>query len=79
MVPLCVCVCVLSTGHKGHHHDHMHDSAVSSVSIVSEGTLDLDEVINFHAMFYPVAPLTQLISLIISWLVFNAFPLPAVI
>ena len=32
--------------HKGHHHDHMHDSAVSSVSIVSEGTLDIDEVIN---------------------------------
>lgn len=32
--------------HKGHHHhDHKHDSAVSSVSIVSEGTLDLDEVI----------------------------------
>ncbi|KAK4747973.1 hypothetical protein SAY87_014559 [Trapa incisa] len=31
-------------GHKGHHHDHKHDSAVSSVSIVSEGTLDLDEV-----------------------------------
>ncbi|KAL6530849.1 hypothetical protein OROGR_014709 [Orobanche gracilis] len=28
--------------HKGHHHDHVHDSAVSSVSIVSEGTLDLD-------------------------------------
>ncbi|XP_044501227.1 P-loop guanosine triphosphatase YjiA-like [Mangifera indica] len=30
--------------HKGHHHDHVHDSAVSSVSIISEGTLDLDEV-----------------------------------
>lgn len=37
--------------HKGHHHqeckshhDHVHDSSVSSVSIVSEGTLDLDEV-----------------------------------
>ncbi|CAH9133032.1 unnamed protein product [Cuscuta epithymum] len=30
--------------HKGHHHDHVHDSAVTSVSIVSEGTLDLDEV-----------------------------------
>ncbi|XP_039121209.1 P-loop guanosine triphosphatase YjiA-like isoform X3 [Dioscorea cayenensis subsp. rotundata] len=30
--------------HTGHHHDHVHDSAVSSVSIVSEGTLDLDEV-----------------------------------
>ncbi|XP_072956009.1 uncharacterized protein [Typha angustifolia] len=30
-------------GHPGHHHDHTHDSAVSSVSIVSEGTLDLDE------------------------------------
>ncbi|KAI4312990.1 hypothetical protein MLD38_037772 [Melastoma candidum] len=29
---------------KGHLHDHVHDSAVSSVSIVSEGTLDLDEV-----------------------------------
>lgn len=36
-----------NTGHhKGHHHDHVHDSAVSSVSIISEGTLDLDEVIN---------------------------------
>ena len=31
--------------HKGHHRDHGHDSAVSSVSIVSEGTIDLDEVI----------------------------------
>lgn len=32
------------TGHAHHHkdHDHVHDSAVSSVSIVSEGTLDLD-------------------------------------
>ncbi|XP_022038405.2 tubulin alpha chain [Helianthus annuus] len=29
--------------HQGHHHDHKHDFAVSSVSIVSEGTLDLDE------------------------------------
>ncbi|KAK1303185.1 hypothetical protein QJS10_CPB11g00071 [Acorus calamus] len=28
----------------GHHHKHVHDSAVSSVSIVSEGTLDMDEV-----------------------------------
>lgn len=28
--------------HKG--HDHVHDSSVSSVSIVSEGTLDLDYV-----------------------------------
>ncbi|KAK3143809.1 hypothetical protein QOZ80_4AG0305190 [Eleusine coracana subsp. coracana] len=27
-----------------HLHDHVHDSAVSSVSIVSEGVLDLDEV-----------------------------------
>ncbi|KAK6251568.1 hypothetical protein SCA6_005573 [Theobroma cacao] len=30
--------------HKEHHHNHLHDSAVSSVSFVSEGTLDLDEV-----------------------------------
>ncbi|KAG5540318.1 hypothetical protein RHGRI_020527 [Rhododendron griersonianum] len=30
--------------HEGHHHNHKHDSSVSSVSIVSEGTLDLDEV-----------------------------------
>ncbi|THU48802.1 hypothetical protein C4D60_Mb06t02840 [Musa balbisiana] len=30
--------------HGGHHHDHVHDSSVTSVSIVSEGTLDLDEV-----------------------------------
>ncbi|KAK9667737.1 hypothetical protein RND81_13G008000 [Saponaria officinalis] len=30
--------------HKGHHHDHAHDSAVSSVSIVSERTVDLDEL-----------------------------------
>ncbi|KAF3795120.1 COBW domain-containing protein 2 [Nymphaea thermarum] len=28
----------------GHHHDHVHDHAVSSVSIVSDKTLDLDEV-----------------------------------
>ncbi|KAH9753139.1 CobW C-terminal domain-containing protein [Citrus sinensis] len=37
---------VLGVGghHEGHHHNHMHDSAVSSVTIVSEGTLDLDEV-----------------------------------
>ncbi|KAE8677524.1 DNA (cytosine-5)-methyltransferase CMT2-like isoform X1 [Hibiscus syriacus] len=33
-----------SRHHKEHHHDHVHDAAVSSVSIVSEGTLDLDEV-----------------------------------
>lgn len=38
--------------HKGHHHDHTHDSAVSSVSIVSEGTLDLDEVINMIIFVY---------------------------
>lgn len=37
--------------HTGHHHDHAHDSAVSSVSIVSEGTLDLDEVIFFFFSF----------------------------
>ncbi|XP_047976555.1 P-loop guanosine triphosphatase YjiA-like isoform X2 [Salvia hispanica] len=32
------------TGHEHHHkgNDHVHDSSVSSVSIVSEGTLDLD-------------------------------------
>ncbi|XP_010439776.1 PREDICTED: uncharacterized protein LOC104723157 [Camelina sativa] len=30
--------------HKEHQHDHVHDSAVTSVSIVSEGILDLDEV-----------------------------------
>ncbi|XP_047341356.1 P-loop guanosine triphosphatase YjiA-like [Impatiens glandulifera] len=31
--------------HRGHHHHgHTHDSSVSSVSIVSEGDLDLDEV-----------------------------------
>ncbi|KAL6008271.1 hypothetical protein ACLOJK_033777 [Asimina triloba] len=38
-------------GHHGghHHHDHVHDSAVSSVSIVSEGTLDLDEVLFFFS------------------------------
>lgn len=29
--------------HNRHHQDHIHDSAVSSVSIVSDGTLDLDE------------------------------------
>ena len=28
----------------GHHHDHVHDSAVTSVSIVFEGVLDLDAV-----------------------------------
>ena len=35
---------VLLDHHEGHHHHHVHDSAVTSVSIVSEGTLDLDEV-----------------------------------
>lgn len=34
----------LSTEHHHKGHDHVHDSAVSSVSIVSEGTLDLDYV-----------------------------------
>lgn len=32
--------------HDGHHHDHTHDSSVTSVSIVSEGMLDLDEVLS---------------------------------
>ena len=40
--------------HTGHHHDHAHDSAVSSVSIVSEGTLDLDEVIFFFFLVFHV-------------------------
>ncbi|KAF9617402.1 hypothetical protein IFM89_036323 [Coptis chinensis] len=31
-------------GHDHHKHDHSHDSAVSSVSIVCEGALDLEEV-----------------------------------
>ena len=31
-------------GHSKHHH-HVHDSGVGSVSIVCEGTLDLDKVI----------------------------------
>lgn len=31
--------------HRHHHSHHGHDAAVSSVSIVSEETLDLDEVI----------------------------------
>ncbi|KAM6556514.1 hypothetical protein CsatB_003533 [Cannabis sativa] len=30
--------------HHHHHHNHVHDSAVTSVAIVSEGTLDIDEV-----------------------------------
>ena len=38
--------------HHHHHHDHVHDSAVSSVSIVSEGLLDLDEVLIF--LYYAV-------------------------
>jgi hypothetical protein len=50
---LCMCSLLLSSYLNlcllfwlvGHHHDHIHDSAVSSVSIVSEGVLDLDEVI----------------------------------
>uniref|UniRef100_A0A0D9W8Y7 CobW C-terminal domain-containing protein n=1 Tax=Leersia perrieri TaxID=77586 RepID=A0A0D9W8Y7_9ORYZ len=33
----------IRTWHQ-HHHGHFHDSTVSSVSIVSEGVLDLDEV-----------------------------------
>lgn len=36
--------------HTGHHHNHAHDSAVSSISIVSEGTIDLDEVIFFSIL-----------------------------
>ncbi|KAF9618180.1 hypothetical protein IFM89_000649 [Coptis chinensis] len=31
-------------GHDHHKHDHSYDSAVSSVSIVCEGALDLEEV-----------------------------------
>lgn len=41
--------------HDGHHsHDHTHDPGVSSVSIVCEGSLDLEKVgftcglLNFH-------------------------------
>ncbi|KAJ3707084.1 hypothetical protein LUZ61_010789 [Rhynchospora tenuis] len=30
--------------HHQHHHEHKHDAAVTSVNIVSEGILDLDEV-----------------------------------
>ena len=31
--------------HDGHHsHDHTHDPGVSSVSIVCEGSLDLEKV-----------------------------------
>lgn len=33
------------------HHGHVHDSAVTSVSIVSEGTLDLDEVSSYLLLF----------------------------
>uniref|UniRef100_A0A7N0V950 CobW C-terminal domain-containing protein n=1 Tax=Kalanchoe fedtschenkoi TaxID=63787 RepID=A0A7N0V950_KALFE len=44
----CVSHHCVGTEHQGHHHHdhhhHKHDSAVSSVSIVAEGTLDLDEV-----------------------------------
>lgn len=40
-----------TTGHHEEHlHDHVHDSAVSSISIVSEGTLDLDEVREFSLL-----------------------------
>lgn len=46
---------LLAEHHRGHHNDHVHDSAVSSVSIVSEGTLDLDEVI-FHLISLCVLP-----------------------
>lgn len=35
--------CADGHDHHGEHH-HVHNSAVSSVSIVSEGTMDLDEV-----------------------------------
>eukprot|EP00250_Pteridium_aquilinum_P006899 c16727_g1_i1 orf=362-1783(-) len=31
-------------GHSKHHHHHAHDSGVGSVSIVCEGTLDLDKI-----------------------------------
>lgn len=52
------CLVNFAEHHKGHdhlhhhHHDHVHDSAVSSVSIVSEGLLDLDEVLIF--LYYGV-------------------------
>ena len=31
-----------------HHHNHVHNAAVTSVTIVSEGTLDIYEVINYY-------------------------------
>lgn len=34
-------------GAHGHDHDHTHDPGVSSVSIVCEGSLDLDKVFFF--------------------------------
>lgn len=41
-----ILVVIIAEHGEGYHHDHTHDSTVSSVSIVYEGTLDLDEVIN---------------------------------
>ena len=39
------CGCYHADHHDGHHlHDHTHDPGVSSVSIVCEGSLDLEKV-----------------------------------
>ncbi|PON41824.1 Cobalamin biosynthesis [Parasponia andersonii] len=37
-------IVIETTECSNHHHNHVHDSGVTSVTIVSEGTLDLDEV-----------------------------------
>lgn len=39
--------------HDDHHsHDHTHDPGVSSVSIVCEGSLDLEKVAYVHYFVY---------------------------
>ncbi|XP_062118407.1 uncharacterized protein LOC133832032 [Humulus lupulus] len=36
------------SNHHHHHHNHVHNAAVTSVTIVSEGTLDIDEFFRYH-------------------------------
>lgn len=46
--------------HDHHSHDHTHDPGVSSVSIVCEGSLDLDkvglcEISNYQSFGWPLS------------------------
>ncbi|MCD7449881.1 hypothetical protein HAX54_001925, partial [Datura stramonium] len=48
--------------HKGYHHDHVHDFAVSSVSIASEGAYYYYEVFN---MLFAIVVLFSIVFLFI--------------